>query len=379
MFLKDKMGNHHELRPLCVLDFYIHESAQRAGHGYRLFEHMLQVLYRARSVAILTSTQAEVTMAKLLAYDRPSNKLLPFLARHYKLREFLPQPNNFVVFLDHPVFAESLQVLEQAKQSGVQRKKAIRPRANFQVENHRPNEDIDLDQYSLPPTVPRIRDDDEDEERETLGRSAPSRKQNLYQTIVQDAVLKVSTPLADNSIPSPSNNAVALNSPRTLQEKHQNYLKRLDQCETDHTNFFPSVRDQDQEEIMFRFDKNRKVTKYPTPDARTLVQGAVALPKEEMAERKEVTPVKEFKLFDVDQVVDSIKRKVNPTSEYHRMYGTIMTSSQFYRNMNKGEIALRQDVSTAIPNAPSALVNTSSSSEIQGSLASRKMFPHRRR
>lgn len=28
---------------LCVLDFYVHESAQRNGHGYQLFEYMLQV------------------------------------------------------------------------------------------------------------------------------------------------------------------------------------------------------------------------------------------------------------------------------------------------------------------------------------------------
>lgn len=33
-----------------------------------------------------------------LAYDRPSPKLLGFLAKHYGLKGFSPQANNFVVF-----------------------------------------------------------------------------------------------------------------------------------------------------------------------------------------------------------------------------------------------------------------------------------------
>ena len=34
----------YEVNPLCVLDFYIHESRQRTGCGKRMFEHMLKVL-----------------------------------------------------------------------------------------------------------------------------------------------------------------------------------------------------------------------------------------------------------------------------------------------------------------------------------------------
>ena len=33
----------HEVSPLCVLDFYVHESKQRCGYGKALFEAMLKV------------------------------------------------------------------------------------------------------------------------------------------------------------------------------------------------------------------------------------------------------------------------------------------------------------------------------------------------
>ena len=33
-----------------------------------------------------------------LAYDRPSAKMMPFLAKNFGLREHVQQPNNFVVF-----------------------------------------------------------------------------------------------------------------------------------------------------------------------------------------------------------------------------------------------------------------------------------------
>merc|ERR1719235_2969175 len=72
-----------EMTPLSVLDFYIHESVQRGGFGHALFEEML-----AR----------ERTAPALLAYDRPSQKLMGFLRKHYGLAAFTPQNNNFVVF-----------------------------------------------------------------------------------------------------------------------------------------------------------------------------------------------------------------------------------------------------------------------------------------
>lgn len=33
-----------------------------------------------------------------LAYDRPSEKLLAFLSKHYGLKRYVPQNNNYVVF-----------------------------------------------------------------------------------------------------------------------------------------------------------------------------------------------------------------------------------------------------------------------------------------
>merc|ERR1719453_445239 len=72
-----------EMEPLCVLDFYVHESCQRFGHGRDLFERML--------------ADERISPAKL-GYDRPSPKLFGFLAKHYHLVDYAPQTNNFVVF-----------------------------------------------------------------------------------------------------------------------------------------------------------------------------------------------------------------------------------------------------------------------------------------
>lgn len=37
----------------------------------------------------------------LIAYDRPSPKLIGFLAKHYGLRNYIPQNNNFVIFNEY--------------------------------------------------------------------------------------------------------------------------------------------------------------------------------------------------------------------------------------------------------------------------------------
>ena len=66
-------GDIKEIKPLCVLDFYVHESIQRGGHGKALFELMLR---------------DEGVSPAQLAYDRPSPKLLSFLAKHYGLKNY---------------------------------------------------------------------------------------------------------------------------------------------------------------------------------------------------------------------------------------------------------------------------------------------------
>jgi alpha-tubulin N-acetyltransferase 1 len=45
--------------------------------------------------------EVEYLEAKNIAYDRPSNKLLKFLEKNFKLTEYVPQNNNFVVYDDY--------------------------------------------------------------------------------------------------------------------------------------------------------------------------------------------------------------------------------------------------------------------------------------
>ena len=42
--------------------------------------------------------QAEGVKPEKLGYDRPSEKLLGFLAKHYGLKRYVPQNNNYVVY-----------------------------------------------------------------------------------------------------------------------------------------------------------------------------------------------------------------------------------------------------------------------------------------
>ncbi|XP_073405015.1 alpha-tubulin N-acetyltransferase 1 isoform X1 [Dendrobates tinctorius] len=83
LFVLDHTGAHIEVEPLCILDFYIHESLQRHGFGKELFGFMLRT---------------EQVEPQHLAIDRPSEKFLSFLRKHYNLRSTIPQVNNFVVF-----------------------------------------------------------------------------------------------------------------------------------------------------------------------------------------------------------------------------------------------------------------------------------------
>ena len=85
LFLRDRNYNYHEEYPLCVLDFYVHESNQRRGIGKQLFDYMIKF---------------EKKNPKELAYDRPSPKLISFLRKYFGLQGFIQQNNNFVVFDD---------------------------------------------------------------------------------------------------------------------------------------------------------------------------------------------------------------------------------------------------------------------------------------
>ena len=76
LFLLDHSGKPNEMTPMCVLDFYVTETRQRTGCGRKLFETML-----AR----------EGVDPRYLAIDRPSDKLISFLRKHYGLASIIPQ------------------------------------------------------------------------------------------------------------------------------------------------------------------------------------------------------------------------------------------------------------------------------------------------
>ena len=83
LFYTNEIGKIVEMTPLCLLDFYVHESCQRSGFGKELYEFMIN---------------NENTLPNKIAIDRPSQKLIAFMRKHYNLSDFIPQNNNFVIF-----------------------------------------------------------------------------------------------------------------------------------------------------------------------------------------------------------------------------------------------------------------------------------------
>ncbi len=86
LFHRMSNGGVHEITPMCVLDFYVHEQCQRQGVGSALFNYALQYFN---------------TTPSQLGYDRPSIKFLSFLKKHHNLQYYDPQNNNFVVYNDY--------------------------------------------------------------------------------------------------------------------------------------------------------------------------------------------------------------------------------------------------------------------------------------
>lgn len=103
LYVFDAAGLVHEKDSLCVLDFYVHESRQRKGYGKKLFEFMLN---------------DEHVAPHQLAIDKPSQKFLAFLYRHYGLEKILPQTNNFVLFDGFFSDSEDNEESYISKQSG---------------------------------------------------------------------------------------------------------------------------------------------------------------------------------------------------------------------------------------------------------------------
>jgi len=84
LYLLDERGGQRECEPMCLLDFYVHESKQRCGIGKRLSEAMLKDL--------------NVSHPQYIAIDRPSPKLINFMRRHYDLEFTIPQVNHYVIY-----------------------------------------------------------------------------------------------------------------------------------------------------------------------------------------------------------------------------------------------------------------------------------------
>ena len=76
------------MNTLCLLDFYVDEDMQRHGLGLQLFQEFLRV--------------ANIK-PELIAYDRPSPKLLPFMRRHFGLCRPEMQPNRYTLFEGFPI------------------------------------------------------------------------------------------------------------------------------------------------------------------------------------------------------------------------------------------------------------------------------------
>ncbi|CAH8867373.1 unnamed protein product [Trichobilharzia szidati] len=101
LFVHDRKGACIECVPLCVLDFYIHESYQRQGCGKKLFDFMLQT---------------EGIKPSSLAIDLPSKKMIQFLHKHYHLINPIYSPNNFVIYSEffNEILRDSMNTRRQS-------------------------------------------------------------------------------------------------------------------------------------------------------------------------------------------------------------------------------------------------------------------------
>jgi hypothetical protein len=92
LYIRDMRERSYELTPICILDFYVHETLQRQGHGHHLYDFMLK---------------SETVEPGQVAIDKPSDSLLQFMSKHYGLTDPCWQNNNYVVY---PVFFDANQL-----------------------------------------------------------------------------------------------------------------------------------------------------------------------------------------------------------------------------------------------------------------------------
>lgn len=83
LYLWDHAGIQHEMTPLCLLDFFTYPSEQRKGYGRKMIDRVL--------------ADKHLQMQQI-PIDRPSHLCLAFMRKHFGLKDYLKQANNFVVF-----------------------------------------------------------------------------------------------------------------------------------------------------------------------------------------------------------------------------------------------------------------------------------------
>lgn len=83
IFYSDYSGKMTEVNLTCALDFYVHESVQREGHGKALYDYMLK---------------NEDVRPEDLGIDRPSFKFIGFMRKYFGLSKYTEQSSHFVIF-----------------------------------------------------------------------------------------------------------------------------------------------------------------------------------------------------------------------------------------------------------------------------------------
>ena len=94
----------------------------------------------------------EAVRPEKLAYDRPSEKLIAFLGRHYDLKNYVPQNNNYVVFQKY--FQDGPATNHQSNSDKGQKKQEVSFGPTSQLAPHRQssyNSNAPLSTYSSGP------------------------------------------------------------------------------------------------------------------------------------------------------------------------------------------------------------------------------------
>lgn len=177
LFYSNEYGKIIEMSPLCLLDFYVHESCQRSGYGKELYECMLR---------------HENTEAHKVAIDRPSSKSLTFMRKHYGLSDYIPQNNNFVIYKQYFTANETRrmpqEVVEAKKENDefeVYRRKTGTANLSNQVRDARTRdcirEEISKNNSNTPERILNTRDGRRVEETKKNYSPVPPWAVNHYQ------------------------------------------------------------------------------------------------------------------------------------------------------------------------------------------------------